>query len=61
MSDRSGRWRFDFAGTPRFVPGSIRVESGQVLTLQASAVEFRVDESHQVVSFTADLEDEGRR
>lgn len=60
-SDRSGRWRFDFAGTARFVPGSIRVESGQVLTLEASAVEFRVDESNQAVSFTADLEDEGRR
>jgi len=41
-SGRSGTWRFDLSGTGGFVPGSILVESGEVLTLESRAVVFRV-------------------
>jgi uncharacterized repeat protein (TIGR01451 family) len=37
-----GFWRFDFSGGTRFVPGSIRVELGQVLSLDAYTVVFRL-------------------
>jgi PKD repeat protein len=37
-----GQWRFDFRGTPRFVPGSLRVDSGEVLTLDGESIVFRV-------------------
>ena len=37
-----GRWRFDFRGAGRFVPGSLRVDSGEVLTLDSESVVFRV-------------------
>ena len=37
-----GRWRFDFRGSPGFVPGSLRVDSGDVLTLDRESVVFRV-------------------
>jgi len=37
-----GQWRFDFRGTSRFVPGSLRVDSGDVLTLDGQSVVFRV-------------------
>jgi hypothetical protein len=38
-----GRWRFDFARTSGFVPGSLRVESGDVLAMETHGVVFRVD------------------
>jgi PKD repeat protein len=37
-----GQWRFDFRGAIRFVRGSIRVDSGEVLTLDGESVVFRV-------------------
>jgi PKD repeat protein len=37
-----GRWRFDFARTEGFVPGSLQVDSGQVLSLDRQSVVFRV-------------------
>ena len=37
-----GRWRFDFGTTPNFVPGSIRVDSGQVLAMDSHSVVFRL-------------------
>jgi PKD domain len=37
-----GRWRFDFRGSPGFVPGSLRVDSGDVLSLDRESVVFRV-------------------
>jgi PKD repeat protein len=37
-----GQWRFDFRGAPRFVPGSLRVDSGEVLTIDNHSVVFRV-------------------
>jgi hypothetical protein len=37
-----GQWRFDFRGSSKFVPGSLRVDSGEVLTLDTESVVFRV-------------------
>ena len=37
-----GQWRFDFRGASRFVPGSLRVDSGEVLTLDGHSVVFRM-------------------
>ncbi len=41
-SSEGGRWSFDFRGTSRFVPGSLRVDSGDVLALSGESVVFRV-------------------
>lgn len=37
-----GQWRFDFRGASGFVPGSLRVDSGDVVALDAESVVFRV-------------------
>lgn len=37
-----GQWKFDFRGASRFVPGSLRVDSGEVLTIDGHSVVFRV-------------------
>jgi len=37
-----GQWRFDFRGASRFVPGSLRVDSGEVLALDGHSVVFRL-------------------
>lgn len=37
-----GRWRFDFAATKGFARGSLRVDSGQVISLDATSVVFRL-------------------
>jgi uncharacterized repeat protein (TIGR01451 family) len=39
-ASESGFWRFDFSGARHFVAGSIRVEKGQVLSVDAYAVVF---------------------
>ncbi len=36
----SGSWRFDFGAASQFVSGSIRVESGQVLSQDGSSIVF---------------------
>ena len=38
----TGRWRFDFRDTAEFVPGSLRVSRGEILTQSQHAVVFRV-------------------
>jgi PKD domain len=38
-----GRWRFDFRNAPNFVPGSLHVDSGQVLTLDRYGVVFQLN------------------
>lgn len=43
-SDAPGRWRLDFRSEPRFVPGSLRVDAGDVLALDAYSVVFRLAE-----------------
>lgn len=39
-----GQWQFDFSNSQGFVPGSLRVDSGQVLGLDSRRVVFRVGE-----------------
>jgi hypothetical protein len=41
-SAEEGRWRFDFRDSAGFVPGSLRVDSGDVLSLDRTSVVFRV-------------------
>jgi hypothetical protein len=41
-ADEPGQWRFDFRGSAGFVPGSLRVDSGDVLALDRESVVFRV-------------------
>ncbi len=41
-TSEGGRWRFDFRGASRFVSGTLRVDSGEVLTLDGESVVFRV-------------------
>jgi hypothetical protein len=43
--EAEGTWRFDFSSAERFAPGSIRVDSGQVVSLDGRSVVFRVGES----------------
>ena len=53
---RTGFWRFDFAGFPEFVPGSLVVESGQVLSLDARSIVFAVrDDRPPPIQFRFDL------
>jgi hypothetical protein len=44
-SRRGGFWRFDFSGAEHFAPGSIVVEGGQVVAVDAYTVTFRVDKA----------------
>jgi uncharacterized repeat protein (TIGR01451 family) len=47
--DRSrGFWRFDFSAAGRFDPGSLRVESGQVYSMDERSVTFSVAEGSLV-------------
>jgi PKD repeat protein len=41
-SAEPGTWKFDFRGAPGFARGSLRVDSGEVLTLDGESVVFRV-------------------
>lgn len=44
-SGRAGSWRFDFRAEPHFVPGSLRVLSGNVIAHDAVSLVFHVDGS----------------
>lgn len=37
-------WRFDFSGSEHFVPGSLRVDAGRVLAMEAHSVAFAVQD-----------------
>ena len=55
-SPGEGRWRFDFDASQTLVPGTLRVEAGQVLALEARAVVFRVTgDTAPVLRFTFEL------
>ncbi len=41
-ASEGGQWSFDFRGASGFVPGSLRVDLGEVLTLDGQSVVFRV-------------------
>ena len=53
-------WRFDFSSDSRFVPGSIRVESGQVLSQDGSSIVFALRPGAPSPQFTLQAGD-GRR
>jgi PKD repeat protein len=40
--DTEGAWRFDFSGASGFVAGSIKVKSGQVISIDSRSVVFRL-------------------
>jgi hypothetical protein len=50
-----GRWWFDFADTPEFVAGSIRVDSGPVISVGDRAVGFTVGKESGVIRFGFEL------
>jgi uncharacterized repeat protein (TIGR01451 family) len=56
----SGMWRFDFGGSQDFVSGSLRVESGQVLSQDGASVVFKVGREAPSPRFTFEV-GEGRR
>jgi hypothetical protein len=41
-AEEPGFWRFDFSGAAGFVSGSIKVQSGQVASVSANVVVFRL-------------------
>jgi hypothetical protein len=47
-----GSWRFDFSSASQFVPGSIRVESGQVLSQDGSSIVFVLRQGSPSPQFT---------
>ncbi len=46
-----GRWVFNFSGAPNFVPGSLAVESGQVISRGSARIVFRVGPSGAPIRF----------
>ena len=56
-TNEPGRWRFDFRNAANFVPGSLRVDRGEVLTLDSYSVVFRVMGESPTVRFRFLLED----
>lgn len=53
-----GHWRFEFGGSPAFLPGSIKVLSGEVLSLAGTSVVFAVHSDAAPVQFTFELKSE---
>jgi hypothetical protein len=49
-------WRFDFSATEGFVPGSIAVEAGEVLSATAQAVVFRLAGGETRIRFRFQME-----
>lgn len=56
----NGSWRFDFSASSQFVSGSIRVESGQVLSQDGSSIVFALRSGAPSPRFTIQV-GEGRR
>ena len=52
---RSGFWRIDFSASAEFVSGSIRVLSGQAISVDANSAIFRVGHDSPPVRFTYEL------
>jgi hypothetical protein len=51
----AGLWRFDFKSTENFAQGSIKVELGRMISLDAHSVVFRVDRPGERVEFSYEL------
>jgi hypothetical protein len=58
-----GYWTFDFASSADFSPGSIRVESGRLVSLSDRKVVFSVSHGSEPIRFSCDFEGtrDGRR
>ena len=59
-SGADGFWRFDFSSSANFVIGSIRVQSGQVRSLDGQSVVFALPASSGSLRFTCKLHTGGR-
>jgi hypothetical protein len=59
-AEATGSWRFDFGASSQFVRGSIRVESGHVLSLAGSSIVFALRPGAPSPRFTIQV-GEGRR
>jgi hypothetical protein len=51
----TGTWRFDFSGTADLVDGSLRVESGDVLSMDGRSVVFAVGRGRNELRFSLRL------
>lgn len=51
----SGTWRFDFSATKSFVPGSLRVQSGPAIALDANSITFAIDDRTPELRFTFEM------
>lgn len=54
-SDLHGSWRFEFGGSASFVRGSLRVTSGEVVSLDGETVIFAVGSGKSPLRFTFEL------
>ncbi len=55
-TDQPGFWRFDFGGADGFVAGSIKIQSGQVISSNSKSVVFRVSGAPgERIKFTFEL------
>ena len=59
--NRGGAWHFDFAESPGFQGGSIRVESGDVRTVTSTSIIFGIDAGDGPIRFTFLVDEEGER
>lgn len=53
--DSPGRWRFDFSASPSYEPGSLEVQTGQVLSLTTDRVIFAVRNGSEPIRFSVKL------
>ena len=51
----SGTWRLDFSTTRNFVPGSLRAQSGRVVSQDANSITFALDGETNDLRFTLEL------
>jgi hypothetical protein len=56
----SGTWRFDFSTTRAFEPGSVRVQSGQVIAQDASSITFSLRGGATSLRFAFELSETTR-
>jgi hypothetical protein len=50
-----GLWHFDFQGAENFVPGSLKVKLGQVVSVDAHSVTFRINGQGERIEFGFEL------
>lgn len=53
--EADGFWEFNFRDTPNFVRNSLKVESGEVSSLDGQSVIFVVSNSNQRIRFSFEL------